>query len=125
LSERALKQQPTRKKKPPRKSDGRRPPILPTALYDRRAAAAVAGCSEITLIRAHDAGYLNAYRQGRYVKHSGQHLIDWLESGGKTGWSKKKGDEHESTTANLETRVRRGYQPQNDEAGYPPKDSPA
>jgi hypothetical protein len=61
-------------------------PINPAAIYSRRAAAQVLGRHEITLLRAYRAGHLKAYLQGRYVTHSGQHLIDWLESGGKTGW---------------------------------------
>jgi hypothetical protein len=77
-----------RKTRPPRKFNGRRQPILPTAIYNRPAAALVADCSIITLIRAYSAGHLFGYRQGRYVKHSGQHLLDWLESGGLTGWKK-------------------------------------
>lgn len=76
------------KKTKPRKPDGRRQPILPTAIYSRPQAAAVAGCAVITLIRAYSAGHLIGYRQGRLIKHSGQHLLDWLEAGGKTGWRK-------------------------------------
>jgi hypothetical protein len=77
-----------KKKRPQRKLNGRRQPILPTAIYSRPEAAAVAGCSIITLIRAYNAGHLFGYRQGRLVKHAGQHLLDWLEAGGKTGWRK-------------------------------------
>lgn len=75
----------TKKRKPARKLNGRRQPILLTAIYDRRGAAIVADCSIITLIRAFDSGHLAGYRVGRRVKHSGQHLFDWLEAGGKTG----------------------------------------
>jgi hypothetical protein len=79
----------TKKRGRSRKVNGRRPPILPTAIYSRSDAAYVLDCSEITLLRAYGAGHLSGYKQGRYVKHSGQHLMDWLEAGGKTGWSKQ------------------------------------
>jgi hypothetical protein len=34
---------------------------------------------------------LKAYRIGRRVIHSGQHLLDWLNNGGKTGCVKTSG----------------------------------
>jgi hypothetical protein len=77
-----------KKKKPVRNPNGHRQPILPTAIYTRLEAAQMVGCSVITLIRAYSAGHLTGYRQGRLIKHSGNHLINWLESGGKTGWRK-------------------------------------
>jgi hypothetical protein len=79
----------TKKKRPARKLNGYRQPILATAIYSRPEAAQVAGCAIITLIRAYTAGHLMGYRQGRLVKHSGQHLLDWLEAGGKTGWGRR------------------------------------
>lgn len=77
-----------RKRKTPRKLNSHRQPILPAAIYSRPEAATVAGCAVITLIRAYSAGHLAGYRQGRLIKHSGQHLLDWLEAGGRTGWGK-------------------------------------
>lgn len=77
---------PSNKKKSSRKLNGRRQPILPTAIYNRPEAALVADCAVITLIRAYGAGHLEGYRIGRYVKHSGQQILNWLESGGRTGW---------------------------------------
>lgn len=68
-----------------------RPPLELNRLYPRSEAALVIGCATITLIRAYEAEHLKGYRVGRYIKHSGQHLIDWLEAGGKTGHSAKKG----------------------------------
>jgi hypothetical protein len=78
-----------KKKKPAPKLNGTRQPILATAIYSRPEAAQVAGCAIITLIRAYSAGHLAGYRQGRLIKHSGQHLLDWLEAGGKTGWGRR------------------------------------
>jgi len=66
-------------------------PIVINQIYGRTEAAIAVGCATITLIRAHESGNLKGYRIGRNVRHSGQHLIDWLESGGKTGWHKPKG----------------------------------
>jgi hypothetical protein len=62
-----------------------RPAIEPTRLYDRNEAAHICGVSWPTLFRAYDNGHLKAYRVGARVQHSGQHLLDWLEAGGKTG----------------------------------------
>ena len=81
-----------KKKRPAQKLNGKRQPILAAAIYSRPEAAQVAGCAIITLIRAYSAGHLAGYRQGRLVKHSGQHLLDWLEAGGKTGWGRKGGE---------------------------------
>lgn len=61
-----------------------RPTIEPNRNYTRREAALAVGCSEITLIRAYDAGNLKAYRVGRRIFHSGAHILKWLEDGGKT-----------------------------------------
>lgn len=61
-----------------------RPALTPTANYTRQDAALVCGIAVITIIRAYESGHLKAYRAGRRVIHSGQHLIDWLEAGGKT-----------------------------------------
>lgn len=86
MTEVTAEQQPAEKKKIARKSNGRRQPepIHPTAIYDRPSAARITDCSVFSLMRAYDAGHLSAYRVGRHVKHSGQHLLDWLEAGGKT-----------------------------------------
>ena len=72
-----------RKKKSYRKLNGRPQPILPTAIYDRPDAALLCGVSLLTILRAYYAGHLKAYRIGRHVRHMGQHLLDWLESGGR------------------------------------------
>jgi hypothetical protein len=61
-----------------------RPSIEPNRDYPRREAALACGVAPITIIRAYEAGHLKFYRVGRRVIHSGQHLIDWLEAGGKT-----------------------------------------
>lgn len=71
------------------KSPQRGLPIVANQIYERREAAQAARCAVITLVRAYDSGNLGAYRIGRSIKHSGQHLLDWLESGGKTGWHRK------------------------------------
>jgi hypothetical protein len=62
-----------------------RPAIEPTRLYNRSEAAIACGVAGITLWRAYSNGTLKAYRVGSRVSHSGQHLLDWLESGGRTG----------------------------------------
>lgn len=61
-----------------------RPTIELNRNYNRREAALAVGCSVITLIRAYDSGHLKAYRVGRRILHSGAHLIEWMEAGGKT-----------------------------------------
>lgn len=63
----------------------RRPGIVPTAIYSRNESAEILGCSWMTLMRAYLNGFLRGWPQGRYVKHSGQHLLDWMEAGGRTG----------------------------------------
>src|SRR5262245_20833601 len=84
--EQTASQRKTTKKKSRKITPARqRPPIEPTAIYSRRWAAEAVGVSEITLFRAYDSGNLKGYRVGSRVSHSGQHLIDWMESGGKTG----------------------------------------
>jgi hypothetical protein len=65
-----------------------KPPLTPDRIYTRAEAALVVGVAHITLIRARDAGHLAELRVGRNVLHSGQQLLDWLASGGKTS-SKK------------------------------------
>jgi hypothetical protein len=88
-------QQPTTRKKTTRKKTHRiakaqvRPTIEPTRIYSRPEAALACGVGQITLFRAYDAGHLKAYRQGSRVSHSGQHLLDWMESGGRTGRTKE------------------------------------
>lgn len=67
-----------------------RPAIEPLKNYTREEAAKVVPCAQITLIRAYDNGFLSFYRVGRRILHSGQHLIDWLEAGGKTGHGRKE-----------------------------------
>lgn len=73
----------TRKKKS--KTVKPRPPIEPVRMYDRRESGHVVGVGWQTIFRAHDNGHLKGYRAGSRILHSGQHLLDWLESGGKTG----------------------------------------
>lgn len=72
------------RKKPRAKKNTQRPILDPRRIYPRPEAALATGVAVITLIRAYDSGHLAAYRAGRRVLHSGQHLIDWLEGGGKT-----------------------------------------
>ena len=91
MNEIATEQKSRKRKRAPRKNNGRRQPIHPTAIYSRIEAASMVGCSAVTLIRAYAAGYLSGYRQGRLIKHSGKHLLDWLASGGRTGWRKGGG----------------------------------
>lgn len=62
-----------------------RPTIIPNRNYTRQEAKLACGVSVASLIRAWEAGFLKSYRVGRRVLHSGQHLLDWLEAGGKTG----------------------------------------
>src|SRR5262245_55348596 len=62
-----------------------RPAIEPTRNYNRKEAAIACDVSEITLFRAYDSGNLKAYRVGARILHSGRHLLDWLEAGGRTG----------------------------------------
>jgi hypothetical protein len=85
MAEVIFEQKTQKKRKLTRKLTGQRQPIDPAAIYNRRDAALVVGCAIITLIRAHNAGHLSGYRVGRYIKHSGRHLLDWFESGGRTG----------------------------------------
>lgn len=61
------------------------PAIEPGRIYNRKQAALACSVGEITLFRAYDSGNLKAYRVGSRVSHSGQHLLDWLEAGGRTG----------------------------------------
>jgi len=77
-------QNPSPKKRARKPTDRTKQAILPAAIYTRPEAAKAIGCSQITLIRAFDKDHLKGYRVGRHVRHSGQHLLDWLESGGKT-----------------------------------------
>lgn len=74
-----------RKKPIARRRQAQRPLLEPKRNYNRAEAAHAVGCAVITLIRAYESSHLKAYRIGRKVLHSGQHLIDWLEAGGKTG----------------------------------------
>jgi hypothetical protein len=78
---------PTRKEE----KKGARPALDPLAIYPRKDGARTVGVSEITLIRAYDNGHLKAFRVGRRVLHSGQHLLDWLAAGGKTSVQPKRG----------------------------------
>jgi hypothetical protein len=66
-------------------------PLEPTRNYQRPEAALACGVAVITIIRAFESGHLKAYRIGRRVIHSGQHLLDWLNNGGKTGCVKTSG----------------------------------
>ncbi len=75
-----------RKYKPAKKAP--QPPIKGIEVnrnYREREAAQAANCSNFTIRRARINGHLQFYRVGRIVLHSGQHLLDWLEAGGKTG----------------------------------------
>ncbi len=72
-------------RKPKLATEVNRPAIEPLKNYPRPEAARVVPCAVITLIRAYEAGHLSAYRVGRKILHSGQHLIAWLEAGGRTG----------------------------------------
>jgi len=83
-----------------------RPLLEPQRNYDRAEGARAVGCSVITLIRAYDSGHLKAYRVGRRVLHSGQHLIDWLESGGRT-CKTSADDESEISDSNQSSHSRR------------------
>jgi hypothetical protein len=79
----ATRKKTTRKKS--RKTIKPKPAIVPGAIYNRYEAADVTGFHWMTLFRAYDNGYLKGYHGGSRVTHSGQHLLDWLEAGGKTG----------------------------------------
>lgn len=75
-----------RKYKPAKKSP--QPPIRgiePGRNYREREAALATNCSKFTIRRARENHHLKFYRVGRLILHSGQHLLDWLENGGKTG----------------------------------------
>jgi hypothetical protein len=65
-------------------------PLEANRFYSRRLAAIVCDVSETTITRAYLNHYLEGYRVGRYIRHSGRHLLDWLEAGGRTGHSAKK-----------------------------------
>jgi hypothetical protein len=67
-----------------------RPQLDPAQIYTRAEAALTLGISKITLIRARDAGYLAELRAGYRVLHSGEQLLSWLGSGGKTGYYKER-----------------------------------
>src|SRR5262245_7998464 len=74
-----------RKKTARKKAVKARPPIDPMTNYDRYEAAELVGVAWQTPFRAYDNGHLGAYRVGARVLHSGQHLLDWLQNGGRTG----------------------------------------
>jgi hypothetical protein len=53
--------------------------------YREKEAALASNCSKFTIRRARENDHLKFYRCGRLILYSGQHLLDWLEAGGKTG----------------------------------------
>ena len=61
-----------------------RPEVLPACNYTVSEAALAAGVSNPTIWRALDGKNLKCFRVGRRVIIGGQHLLDWLDSGGKT-----------------------------------------
>jgi hypothetical protein len=68
-----------------------RPELLASKNYTVYEAAAAVGCAAITIWRALDSQNLKCFRVGRRVIIGGQHLLDWLECGGRTGRVKKGG----------------------------------
>jgi hypothetical protein len=58
--------------------------LEPARLHNRGEASLVVGVARITLIRAFNSGHLAGYRVGTRVLHTGQQLLDWLNSGGHT-----------------------------------------
>lgn len=61
-----------------------RPEIIPARNYTVSESALAVGVSDITIWRALESDRLKCFRVGRRVICSGQHLLDWLKSGGKT-----------------------------------------
>jgi excisionase family DNA binding protein len=62
-----------------------RPLLEPFRNYTIPEAARAIGVAAITIWRALESGHLKCYRVGRRVIcNGGQHLIPWLEAGGKT-----------------------------------------
>lgn len=62
-----------------------RPLLEPLRNYTVPEAARAVGVAAITIWRALESGHLKYYRVGRRVIcNGGQHLIPWLEAGGKT-----------------------------------------
>ncbi|MBL8204457.1 MAG: hypothetical protein JNM09_09525 [Blastocatellia bacterium] len=62
-----------------------RPLLEPFRNYTVPEAAMAIGVAAITIWRALESGHLKCYRVGRRVIcNGGQHLIPWLEAGGKT-----------------------------------------
>ena len=62
-----------------------RPLLEPFRNYTVPEAARAIGVAAITIWRALESGHLKCYRVGRRVIcNGGQHLIPWLEAGGKT-----------------------------------------
>jgi hypothetical protein len=72
-----------------------RPLLEPNRNYPVQEAAAAIGCAAITVRRALDNGYLQCFRVGRRIIVNGQHLINWLNAGGKTGHGAKGGEADE------------------------------
>ena len=58
--------------------------IEPDAIYARKESARACRVSEGTIIRAYQSGNLEAYTAGNRIRHTGAHLLDWLQRGGKT-----------------------------------------
>ena len=65
--------------------ENERPLLEPFRNYTVPEAAMAIGVASITIWRALESGHLKCYRVGRRVIcNGGQHLIPWLEAGGKT-----------------------------------------
>lgn len=70
--------------KEPRTNLKSRPPLETSRNYTVPEAALAIGVAAITIWRALESQNLKSYRVGRRVIVGGQHLLDWLEAGGKT-----------------------------------------
>ena len=58
--------------------------LEPASVYTRKEAAQGVRVSESTLVRAYQAGHLQAHAVGNRIRHTGEQLLDWLKRGGRT-----------------------------------------
>lgn len=61
-----------------------RPPLDPSRIYSLREGALAFGVSISTLVRARNSGNLVGLKVGAKIVFTGEALLAWLNSGGKT-----------------------------------------
>lgn len=79
-------QKPRRKssRKPGCKPKIKRPSLEPNRIYTQAEAGLACGCSKTTIIRARESGNLTTLKVGGKVICTGEALLTWLNTGGKT-----------------------------------------